>query len=99
MTSVINNLNTTVTLFVTSDAAQSERRFDRLQTIGDVKHRLGPITGIPISSMVLQLYSQSNKPVAHLNNDALLLGSFQVSDFMRIHVMTHCPICYLDSFD
>lgn len=87
---MMTNINTTVTLFVTCESASSERRMDRVSTIAEIKERLCPITGVGYASMKLSLYNNSEQFVCLLDDETRLLGSYQVDDYMRIHVNQLC---------
>ncbi|KAJ3190242.1 hypothetical protein HDU85_000535 [Gaertneriomyces sp. JEL0708] len=80
-----------VTLFVTSEGASSERRFDKSITIDRLKERLEPITGVQVATMQLTLYSQASTPVATLSDPSKMLGYYPVSDYMRLQVTDTNP--------
>lgn len=61
-----------VTLFITSDDASSERRFDKATSIKLFKQRLEPITGCPSATMKLNLY-QDSKFICEMSDDEKML--------------------------
>ncbi|RKP01089.1 hypothetical protein CXG81DRAFT_26234 [Caulochytrium protostelioides] len=74
-----------VTVFVTSHNASSERRFDKATTLGELKQRLEPITGIPASTIRLSLYDDNDQFVGPMaGDDDRMLGYFPVADYWRI---------------
>ncbi|KAJ3059023.1 hypothetical protein HK102_010197, partial [Quaeritorhiza haematococci] len=75
----------TVTLFVSSESATSERRFDRAITVDRLKERLEPITGVPVGTMKVQLFTKADQLVTVLDDESKMLGYYPVEDFMRIH--------------
>ncbi|TPX51860.1 hypothetical protein SeMB42_g00532 [Synchytrium endobioticum] len=80
-----------VTVFVTSEGASSERRFDKSMPISSLKDRLEPITGVPASTMRITLYSHSDVPVGCLSEDERMLGYYPVADYMRLDVVDTNP--------
>ncbi|KAJ3182339.1 hypothetical protein HDU87_008502 [Geranomyces variabilis] len=85
------NSNPIVTLFVSSEGASSERRFDKALTIDRFKERLEPITGVPVSTMKVSLYTDRDQLVAVMDDDSKMLGYYPVSDFMRVEVVDLNP--------
>ncbi|CAG8517729.1 2612_t:CDS:2 [Diversispora eburnea] len=79
-----------VTVFVQSDSASSERRFDKGLTIQQLKTKLEPITGVPANSQSLQLYN-GDTLVATLEGDDYMLGAFPVDNFMILRVIDTNP--------
>ncbi|KAI9340791.1 CAP Gly-rich domain-containing protein [Zopfochytrium polystomum] len=75
-----------VTLNVTSEAASSERRFDRSLTLPSLKERLEPLTGVPTASMKLTAFTANGERVCALDDDSKMLGYYPLSDYMRLHV-------------
>ena len=82
-----------VTLFVSAEDASSERRFSKSISIQDLKERLQPITGVPVSSMILKLYTgeNNNTLLATLDDDSKMLGYYGPQDFMLLHVQDSNP--------
>jgi len=80
--------NPMVTINVTSQFTSflNERRFDRGTTIAKLKNNLELITGANPGTMTLDVYSQDDKKLFTLSNDAALLGEYAVEDGMRLHV-------------
>ncbi|KAJ3028169.1 UNVERIFIED_CONTAM: hypothetical protein HDU68_002315 [Siphonaria sp. JEL0065] len=83
--------NAIVTLFVSSEGVTSERRFDKGQTIAQLKERLEPITGVPCATMKITLFSKTDAPLCSLDDDSKMLGFFPCENFMRIHVSDTNP--------
>ncbi|KAJ3125583.1 hypothetical protein HK098_008372 [Nowakowskiella sp. JEL0407] len=83
--------NSTVTLFITSESASSERRFDKSISIAKFKERLEPITGISSAHMSLSLYSQKDELITKLADADKMLGFYSVQDFMRVDVVDTNP--------
>ncbi|KAG9292653.1 hypothetical protein G9A89_007025 [Geosiphon pyriformis] len=79
-----------LTIFVQSENTSSERRFSKSITIGDLKIKLEPITGVPASSQVLQLLN-GEIPVASVEGDDYMLGAFPVDNFMTLKVINSNP--------
>ncbi|KAI9205921.1 CAP Gly-rich domain-containing protein [Polychytrium aggregatum] len=75
-----------VTLFISSEAATSERRFSKSITIASLKERLEPITGVPASTMKVSLYSKSDEFMGVLDDDSKMLGFFPVVDYARLQI-------------
>ncbi|KAJ3317563.1 hypothetical protein HDU76_001129, partial [Blyttiomyces sp. JEL0837] len=74
-----------VTLIVSSEAASSERRFDRGITIASLKERLEPITGAAVASMKITLYNAKDEVVCQIDDDSKMLGYYPLQDYMRLH--------------
>ncbi|OUM65620.1 hypothetical protein PIROE2DRAFT_41530 [Piromyces sp. E2] len=75
-----------VTVFVTCESSSSERRFNRDITIGALKERLEPITGIPIATMQIKLFDRNDQFVCTLNDNDKKLGFYSVMDYGRLQV-------------
>ncbi|CAG8559623.1 7448_t:CDS:2 [Ambispora gerdemannii] len=72
-----------VTIFVQSENASSERRFDKGISIRDLRVKLEPITGISTTSQQLQLYN-GDTFVASVEGDDYMLGAFPVDNYMTL---------------
>ncbi|CAG8446928.1 2226_t:CDS:10 [Ambispora leptoticha] len=79
-----------ITIFVQSENASSERRFDKGITIGELKAKLEPITGISTTSQQLQLYN-GDIFVASVEGDGFMLGAFPVDNYMTLKVIDSSP--------
>lgn len=79
-----------VTIFVQSDNASSERRFDKGLTIRQLRIKLEPITGISADSQVLQLFN-GDTLVTSVEGDDYMLGAFPVDNFMTLKVIDANP--------
>ncbi|CAI2177703.1 18964_t:CDS:2 [Funneliformis geosporum] len=79
-----------VTVFVQSDNASSERRFDKGLTIRQLRIKLEPITGISADSQVLQLFN-GDTLVTSVEGDDYMLGAFPVDNFMTLKVIDANP--------
>ncbi|RHZ88458.1 hypothetical protein Glove_22g95 [Diversispora epigaea] len=86
-----------VTVFVQSDSASSERRFDKGLTINQLKAKLEPITGVPASSQSLQLYN-GDTLVATLEGDDYMLGAFPVDNFMTLRIIDTNPTSHRNQY-
>lgn len=75
------HISSTVTSF------NSEKRYQKDLTISTLKGKLELVTGGNAGQMVLEVYNKEGHKVCVLDNDAALLGSYQVDDGMRIHVV------------
>ncbi|KAJ1813048.1 hypothetical protein LPJ56_003603 [Coemansia sp. RSA 2599] len=83
-----------VTLFVDSQNASSERRFQKSLTINELKTRLEPIVGIPSTSQRLMLLQQNNTAVCEIQPSAdgtRMLGYYPVEDYMVLQVSSDNP--------
>ena len=74
-----------VTIFVQSESSSSERRFDKGLTVGDLKVKLEPVTGIPAANQILQLYN-GDTLVTSVEGDDFMLGAFPVDNYMTLKV-------------
>lgn len=79
-----------ITLFVESENANSERRFDKSMSIAQIKQRLETITGFSWNTMELKLLNK-DKLVAVLNDDSKLLGFYPVENFYSLKVTDNDP--------
>ncbi|KAJ3287660.1 hypothetical protein HK104_008493 [Borealophlyctis nickersoniae] len=84
-------MSSTVTVFVSSEGASSERRFDKAILISTLKERLEPITGVPASTMRIDLFSASDEFLGSLQYDDKMLGFYPVENFMRLQVVDMNP--------
>ena len=77
-----------VPLHVISDNATSERRIAPQWTIGQLKARLEPITGIPPLSQKLSLKAAGadSIPIAAADEEHTQLSSFPLSPYAELHV-------------
>ena len=73
---------------VTSDNSSSERRITPAWTIGQLKAKLEPITGIPPSSqrLSLRLGSQQSVSLEASDEENTQLGSFPLAPYVEIYV-------------
>ncbi|ORX63151.1 hypothetical protein DM01DRAFT_1331225 [Hesseltinella vesiculosa] len=80
-----------VTVIVTtSENITAERRLEKGWSIEELKTKLEPITGIPFSTQQLSLY-QGDTCLGPLDDDARLLGSYPIENFMRLHITDTNP--------
>ncbi|KAJ1858243.1 hypothetical protein LPJ57_007051 [Coemansia sp. RSA 486] len=82
-----------VTLFVDSQNASSERRFQKSLTISELKMRLEPIVGIPSSDQRITLL-QNTTPVCEIfpsEDGTRMLGYYPVEDYMVLNVTSANP--------
>ncbi|WWD01458.1 hypothetical protein V866_008402 [Kwoniella sp. B9012] len=82
-----------ISIFVTSPDTHSERRFDSSFTIGQLKDKLVPITGISPQYQVLSVYPNSDsvlagssKAIAQLSEESRTLVEYGVKEWQCIKV-------------
>lgn len=75
-------------LQITSENSSSERRITPSWSIGQLKAKLEPITGIPPLSqkLTLKLGNQQSVPVEAVDEENTQLGSFPLAPYAEIHV-------------
>ncbi|KAI9505873.1 hypothetical protein GGI25_001277 [Coemansia spiralis] len=79
-----------VTLFVESENARSERRFQKSVTIDDLKTRLEPIVGIPANDQRIVIL-QGTAVVGEITDGTKMLGYYPVEDYMSLRVTSTNP--------
>ena len=77
-----------IPLQITSDNSSSERRITPSWTIGQLKAKLEPVTGIPPLSqkLTLKLGSRQSVPLEAADEENTQLGSFPLAPYAEIHV-------------
>ncbi len=77
-----------VPLIVISDNVSSERRITPSWTIGQLKTKLEPITGVPPSSQRLSLKTAVGEsiPIESADEDSTHLTNFPLSPYAELHV-------------
>lgn len=77
-----------VPLIVVSDNVSSERRITPSWTIGQLKTKLEPITGVPPSSQRLSLKTAGGEsiPIESSDEDSTYLTEFPLSPYAELHV-------------
>jgi len=77
-----------VPLQITSENSSSERRISPSWTIGQLKAKLEPVTGIPPLSqrLTLKLGGQQSIPIEAADEENTQLGSFPLAPYAEIHV-------------
>jgi len=77
-----------IPLQITSENSSSERRITPSWTIGQLKAKLEPVTGIPPLSqkLTLRLGSQQSVPIEALDEENTQLGVFPLAPYAEIHV-------------
>ena len=77
-----------IPLRITSENSSSERRINPSWTIGQLKAKLEPVTGIPPSSqtLTLKLGSQQSVLVQAVDENNARLGQFPLAPYAEIHV-------------
>ena len=77
-----------IPLQITSDNSSSERRITPSWTIGQLKAKLEPVTGIPPLSqkLTLRLGSQQSVPIEAVDEENTQLGGFPLAPYAEIHV-------------
>lgn len=79
-----------VPLQITSENSSSERRISPSWTIGQLKAKLEPVTGIPPLSQKLSLRHGSGQsvPIEAADEENTQLASFPLAPYAEIHVST-----------
>lgn len=77
-----------IPLSITSDNSSSERRISPSWTLGQLKAKLEPITGIPPLSqkLTLRVGSQHSVPLEAVDEENTQLGAFPLAPYAEIHV-------------
>lgn len=77
-----------IPLQITSDNSSSERRITPSWTIGQLKAKLEPVTGIPPLSqkLTLRLGSQQSVPLEAVDEENTRLDRFPLAPYGEIHV-------------
>lgn len=77
-----------IPLLVTSENSSSERRITPSWTIGQLKAKLEPVTGIPPLSQKLTLRFGSGQavPIEAVDEENTQLASFSLAPYAEIHV-------------
>lgn len=77
-----------IPLQITSDNSSSERRITPSWTIGQLKAKLEPVTGIPPLSqkLTLKLGIQKSVPLEAADEENTQLGAFPLAPYAEIHV-------------
>lgn len=77
-----------VPLIVVSDTVSSERRITPSWTIGQLKAKLEPITGVPPSCQRLSLKTSGSEsiPIEAADEESTYLASFPLSPYAELHV-------------
>lgn len=77
-----------IPLQITSENSSSERRITPSWTIGQLKAKLEPVTGIPPLSqkLTLKLGSQKSVPLEAVDEENTQLASFPLAPYAEIHV-------------
>jgi len=77
-----------IPLQITSENSSSERRITPSWTIGQLKAKLEPVTGIPPLSqkLTLRLGSHQSVPIEAVDEENTQLGRFPLAPYAEIHV-------------
>jgi tubulin-specific chaperone B len=77
-----------IPLLVTSENSSSERRITPSWTIGQLKAKLEPVTGIPPLSqkLTLRVPAQQGIPIEALDEEHTPLSHFPLAPYAEIHV-------------
>lgn len=80
-----------IPLQITSENSSSERRITPSWTIGQLKAKLEPVTGIPPLSqkLTLKLGSQQSVLIEAIDEETTQLGQFPLAPYATIHVSYH----------
>ncbi|XP_061575387.1 tubulin-folding cofactor B [Cololabis saira] len=84
---VISNPIVSVRITNSLSSFEKSTRFNRGITIAALKAKLEMITGIPLSSMDLEIFSVADTFLQKVEDNDYLLGSYPVDDDCRIHVI------------
>ncbi|PIA18827.1 hypothetical protein COEREDRAFT_79388 [Coemansia reversa NRRL 1564] len=79
-----------VILFVESQNARSERRFQKSLTVEDLRSRLEPIVGIPSGDQRIELLKDSTV-ICEISSENKMLGSYPVEDYMILRITNNNP--------
>lgn len=84
-----------IPLLITSDNSHSERRITPSWSIGQLKAKLEPVTGIPPLSqkLVLKVANQQGVAIEAFDEENTLLSSFPLAPYAELHVSTFIPFC------
>ncbi|KAJ2616522.1 hypothetical protein H4S08_000758 [Coemansia sp. RSA 1365] len=74
-----------VILFVESQNARSERRFQKSLKLEDLRSKLEPIVGIPSGDQRIELLNGSTV-ICEITSENKMLGSYSVEDYMILNV-------------
>ena len=87
-----------IPLLITSENSSSERRVTPSWTIGHLKGRLEPITGVPAScqKLTLKVGSQTPQPIEAADEDSTQLAGWPLQAYAEIHV-GGCASCFTPS--
>ncbi|KAB5582666.1 putative Alp11-like protein of tubulin-folding cofactor B [Coniochaeta sp. 2T2.1] len=82
-----------VPLIVISDTVSSERRITPSWTIGQLKTKLEPITGVPPSCQRLSLKTPGSEsiPIESSDEDSTYLTNYPLSPYAELHVLDTRP--------
>ncbi|KAI1397803.1 CAP Gly-rich domain-containing protein [Hypoxylon fuscum] len=82
-----------IPLQVISDNSASERRITPSWSISQLKRKLEPVTGIPISSQRISLKTASKEtiPIEAADEDSTLLSGFPLSAYAELHIIDTRP--------
>ncbi|EMG48588.1 alp11 Cell polarity protein alp11 [Candida maltosa Xu316] len=91
-------------IFITSNLTSSERRISPQWDLDYLKQKLELITGIQPENQILQYYPNQHSNeyttiTSPSNGDALLLSSFNLRSYSRIHVLDSDPDSAVNNLD
>jgi len=88
-----------IPLLITSENSSSERRITPSWTIGQLKAKLEPVTGIPPLSqrLTLRVPGQQGLPVEAADEENTQLNRFPLSPYAELQVSVSCML-YLSGF-
>lgn len=98
---LITTIMADVPMQVVSENSVSERRINPAWTIGTLKTRLEPITGIPYSCQRLSIKASSGAaavPLEAADEDNTFLSSFPLTVYGEIHVSGGFSVTWTDCF-
>jgi tubulin-folding cofactor B len=85
---------TDVPLLITSENSSSERRITPSWTIGQLKAKLEPVTGIPPLSqkLTLRVPGQNSLPIEAPDEENARLSGFPLAPYAELHVGLPCML-------
>lgn len=77
-----------IPLLITSENSSSERRITPSWTIGQLKAKLEPVTGIPPLSqkLTLRVANQQGTPIEAVDEENTQLSGFPLAPYAELHV-------------
>jgi tubulin-folding cofactor B len=88
-----------IPLQITSENSSSERRITPSWTIGQLKAKLEPVTGIPPLSqkLTLRLGGHRSVPIEAVDEENTQLGRFPLAPYAEIHVSSDFVVRFAET--